>query len=247
MEFARNGEVITFYSYKGGTGRSMALANVAGLLTQEGKRVLAIDWDLEAPGLHRYFANRIDPADSNSQDKLPGVVDLMWRLCEHAGVRPGMPVEEAQKNCQRVDEFDDLAAAVGIDSLPLPVDCGSSASGQLHLMKAGAFNETYSRRVNTLPWEQLFYRAPGLFVALARYLASRYDYVLIDSRTGLTDISGICTMLMPQKLVVVFTPNRQSLEGVLDLSRQVLDYRITANDMRPIVIFLLSSLENFCR
>jgi hypothetical protein len=40
--------------------------------------------------------------------------------------------------------------------------------------------------------------------------------VLIDSRTGLTDIRGICTMLMPEKLVVVFTPNRQSLTGVID-------------------------------
>src|ERR687884_644286 len=49
------GEIITFYSYKGGTGRSMALANVAWILASNGKRVLTIDWDLEAPGLHRYF------------------------------------------------------------------------------------------------------------------------------------------------------------------------------------------------
>jgi Mrp family chromosome partitioning ATPase len=47
--------VVTFYSYKGGTGRSMALANVAWILASAGNRVLAIDWDLEAPGLHRYF------------------------------------------------------------------------------------------------------------------------------------------------------------------------------------------------
>src|SRR3989440_12218630 len=50
------GKIITFYSYKGGTGRSMALANVAWILASNGKRVLAIDWDLEAPGLHRYFS-----------------------------------------------------------------------------------------------------------------------------------------------------------------------------------------------
>jgi len=49
------GKIVTFYSYKGGTGRSMALANVAWILASNGKRVLAIDWDLEAPGLHRYF------------------------------------------------------------------------------------------------------------------------------------------------------------------------------------------------
>ncbi len=42
------GKVITFYSFKGGTGRSMALANVAWILASCGKRVLAVDWDLEA-------------------------------------------------------------------------------------------------------------------------------------------------------------------------------------------------------
>jgi len=51
----RKGSVITFYSYKGGTGRSLALSNVAWILASAGKRVLVMDWDLEAPGLHRYF------------------------------------------------------------------------------------------------------------------------------------------------------------------------------------------------
>ena len=49
------GSIVTFYSYKGGVGRSMALANVAVLLAREGLKVLAVDWDLEAPGLDRYF------------------------------------------------------------------------------------------------------------------------------------------------------------------------------------------------
>src|ERR1051325_7476018 len=54
------GRIITFYSYKGGTGRSMAVANVAWILASNGKRVLCIDWDLEAPGLHRYFHPFLD-------------------------------------------------------------------------------------------------------------------------------------------------------------------------------------------
>src|SRR5215212_2149038 len=48
--------IITFYSYKGGVGRSMALANIAVLMARRGLRVLAVDWDLEAPGLERYFS-----------------------------------------------------------------------------------------------------------------------------------------------------------------------------------------------
>ena len=51
----RGGRIVTFYSYKGGTGRTMALANVAWILASAGKKVLVADWDLEAPGLHRFF------------------------------------------------------------------------------------------------------------------------------------------------------------------------------------------------
>ena len=51
------GEIVTFYSYKGGTGRTMALANIAWLLACNGYQVLTIDWDLEAPGLHRFSSH----------------------------------------------------------------------------------------------------------------------------------------------------------------------------------------------
>lgn len=49
------GTVVTFYSYKGGVGRSFALANIAALLGRWGFRVLCVDWDLEAPGLEDFF------------------------------------------------------------------------------------------------------------------------------------------------------------------------------------------------
>jgi hypothetical protein len=68
------GRVITFYSYKGGTGRSMALANVAWILASNGYRVLAVDWDLEAPGLHRYFAPFLVDRDLTSSD---GVIEFV--------------------------------------------------------------------------------------------------------------------------------------------------------------------------
>ncbi|MEU6277028.1 tetratricopeptide repeat protein [Streptomyces populi] len=54
------GQIVTFYSYKGGVGRSFALANTAALLAQWGYRVLCVDWDLEAPGLTYFFAPHMD-------------------------------------------------------------------------------------------------------------------------------------------------------------------------------------------
>ncbi|MGC0347043.1 hypothetical protein RKD34_002623 [Streptomyces sp. SAI-218] len=80
MTGPRDGRVITFYSYKGGTGRTMALANTAWILAANGKRVLAVDWDLEAPGLHRFFHPFLDP---KALSATPGVIT------HHPGLRLG--------------------------------------------------------------------------------------------------------------------------------------------------------------
>ncbi|MGH8772304.1 MAG: hypothetical protein ACREV2_14180, partial [Burkholderiales bacterium] len=75
-------EVITFYSYKGGTGRTMALANIACLFAREGTaglRVLAIDWDLEAPGLHYYLRA---PNGGTAGQNSAGVVEYFSRALE---------------------------------------------------------------------------------------------------------------------------------------------------------------------
>ena len=56
--------IVTFYSYRGGVGRSMAMANVGEILADMGYRVIVCDWDLEAPGLERYLVTNYadDPA-----------------------------------------------------------------------------------------------------------------------------------------------------------------------------------------
>src|SRR5438876_11873823 len=52
--------VVTFYSYKGGVGRTSALVNVAYRLARRGKRVFVLDFDLEAPGIDSYGLAKTD-------------------------------------------------------------------------------------------------------------------------------------------------------------------------------------------
>jgi len=73
------GTVITFYSFKGGVGRSFALSNIAVLLARWGYRVLAIDWDLEAPGLTAYFRPLL------TEPPGAGMVDLIDDFAAGAG------------------------------------------------------------------------------------------------------------------------------------------------------------------
>ena len=48
---ANQAKNITFYSYKGGVGRTTTLALTALQIARKGKKVVVIDMDLEAPGL----------------------------------------------------------------------------------------------------------------------------------------------------------------------------------------------------
>jgi Mrp family chromosome partitioning ATPase len=73
--------IVTFYSYKGGTGRTMAAANIACLLAKAGRRVLLVDFDLEAPGVWRYFEDF-----QRGLDRQAGLIEL---LTEQATERLG--------------------------------------------------------------------------------------------------------------------------------------------------------------
>ena len=78
-----NGLIYTFYSYKGGVGRSMALANVAEYFYLKGLRVVMVDWDLEAPGLESFFYEDARKAiNMFNQVRVPvlGVVENMSYL-----------------------------------------------------------------------------------------------------------------------------------------------------------------------
>jgi MinD-like ATPase involved in chromosome partitioning or flagellar assembly len=249
MTIEPSGQIITFYSYKGGTGRTMALANVACLLAQyqhqpSGKGVLMIDWDLEAPGLHRFFHNRLELSltegllsltrERTSKDisllQQPGLIDLFMKL-DSSSQQLGLSATE-----QSEEVAADLIRNADIDSFVLKTDIPG-----LKLLTAGRFDSEYSSRVNAFNWNALYNRSPFLIHAFAEKLEEDYCCVLIDSRTGLSDISGICTMLMPSTLVVVFTPNRQSLTGVEDVIRRARTYRKQSSDLRPLVVFPLAS------
>jgi cellulose biosynthesis protein BcsQ len=223
------GQVITFYSYKGGTGRTMALANVACLLASEqaangGKPVLAIDWDLEAPGLHRYF----EPFLGGRSETQEGLIELFEDLRDR--VRPGCAPDEEEEMSEEV------VATLDVKRFAVP-----TSYPKLSFLQAGRFDDTYSTRTNTFAWPELFKTAPSLFRMLAERLAEEFSFVLIDSRTGITDTSGICTTLMPEKLVVVFTPNRQSLTGITDLVERSYAYRRGSDDVRPLIVYPLPS------
>ncbi|MFN0053681.1 MAG: KGGVGR-motif variant AAA ATPase [Planctomycetales bacterium] len=227
---AGSGRIITFYSYKGGTGRSMALANIAWILASNGRKVLAIDWDLEAPGLHRYFAPFLLEPELRQTEGLiefvrefedetltpspASVLSGLESMSEDNAMNPAAPTPIPPEKLERLADLRRYAVAV---DYPFP------KGGRLDFVPAGRQDDGYSSRVTGCRWDNLYERLGGaaFFEAVRRRLKGAYEYILIDSRTGISDTAGICTIQLPDKLVVCFTANNQSISGASAVSDSV--------------------------
>ena len=53
-----SGKTMAFHSYKGGTGKTTLIANLAALFAMQGKNVCLLDFDLYAPSLGMYFRKK---------------------------------------------------------------------------------------------------------------------------------------------------------------------------------------------
>lgn len=200
--------IVTFYSYKGGVGRTFGLANVAVLLARRGKRVLVIDWDLEAPGLHRYFRPYM------REESLPkdGIIHLLGRAMEDPTVHWEPFVAQAQ-----------VETGVGI-----------------FILSSGDQAPDYAERVRTFSWTEFFEKRQGGGV-LDRWRMEwkkAFDFVLIDSRTGITDSGGVCTVFLPDILVLVFAANEQSFARGIQVAHGVQQSRRMLAVPRPPVAVL---------
>lgn len=217
MTPSREGQVVTFYSYKGGTGRTMALANTAWILAANGQRVLVADWDLESPGLHRFYAPFLDPEQvATTGGVMDLILDYEWenarrRKEDGAGTaRPG----DWHREYARVHRY---AFSVGWEF---------PGGGSLDLLLAGRHNPDYATSVTGLNWDNFYNRLGGaqFFDALREDMKRHYDYALIDSRTGISDVAEICTIHLPDILVDCFTLSDQGIDGAAAVAARVRDY-----------------------
>jgi hypothetical protein len=188
-------ETLAFYSYKGGVGRSLLLANAARFLVTLGKGVVALDFDFEAPGLHY---------------KLGGEVGRKLNLSKSGGVVPYL-----------------LATSTGADSTSLKehlvdVSFGQEVKGWLRLMPAGpAPDRAYWSALRALGERLRFDDPSGSGLLAVLDLQARIeeelnpDYLLVDARTGVTEIGALATTVLADIVLCLFAANLESLDGTV--------------------------------
>ena len=196
--FPLQAKVVSFYSFKGGLGRTTALVLAAIQLARQGKRVALIDFDLEAPGLASLFS-----LESTELLSRRGVVDYMLDLM--------------------TNQYDDQA--ISLDDYYFSVESPNltgSQGGQLYVFPATAIVDESDKHLNYIdklsklnlqygPFEQRY--APD---TLIQQVDSKLnpDVILIDTRTGVNDIGGLVFNRYADLAFLFFFGNEQNMFGL---------------------------------
>lgn len=219
---AEQGAVTTFYSYEGGAKRNAVLAAMAHRLAARAGPVLVIDWDLAAPALH----DALLPCQAATGPARPGVLEL-FEACR--SMLEGAPRDDGRL-AERV-----LELAAWEDYIE-PV----AGRRPLYLLRAGRDNDSYARRASQFDWEGLFAACPALVRTFMQQLTRHFAHVLVAAGSGRSAVVSLCTTLVPDRLVGLFTPAPGSLEGLEGVFSRAIEYRCTHEDeQRPLLLYPL--------
>ncbi len=204
----KNTRFICFYSYKGGTGRSLALANIAYLLASNGQKVLIMDMDMEAPGQHKtdLFHEELPLAK-------PGLLELLLQWKEQFGEDQPFFIE-LKDYVRRSSIFDrDISQYSDPDSDLAIID----GNGCIDLLPVSQLvDDKFQAKLAEWDWELFYTKFNGEdFLQYLKLEISEagYDTVLIDSRTGMSEVFFVSTFSLADTVVIVSSLNRQNIEG----------------------------------
>jgi hypothetical protein len=192
--------VTTFYSFKGGVGRTTLLVNVAHVLADRGERVLIWDLDLEAPGIHQFPG--IEPPEK------------LWQsgFLEWLGDTPPCPSPEPAPAWPSQAWLNTLGRRVYATRGQQP--------GSIHVLPALGALANLGRAYGAVDWHTLFVEYPQQGLHLLGHvrdaLIAQFEptFLLIDSRTGVSDLGGFLTGFVPDCTILVGNYSVQSMQGL---------------------------------
>jgi len=275
--------IYTFYSYKGGVGRSMAVANIGAWLSELGLRVVLVDFDLEAPGLESYFASLgtdvervsdsiglIDVLESykrmlpnlelpaflaKSGETSTSIIDEAPPIVEGSQVRSrAVPGEHLRRDVHGIVEVLDAALPPLRHALHPLRATERGDGGALWLLPAGLRSgdrfKRYAESVQRFGWGDFYarYHGEAYFEWFRGQLTdpAHFDVVLVDSRTGVTEMGGVCTRQLADVVVCLAAPNLQNVEGVARMVESMLRDDVLQRRGRDLqVVMVPARVDNF--
>lgn len=198
--------IVSFYSFKGGVGRTTTLGIVARQLARAGHNVVAVDLDLEAPGLGRFF-------DVSTER---GVLDL---LSEHAATGK-LGMDDLELYSQTIKEGKGKITVFPVGTMDWS-----------YIERLACLD--YAPRANSEP--SAVETALRAMLGEIRRQREKPDYILLDARAGLHDLGGLSLHALSHVDVLVGRSGRATLDG-FQLVLEALSRRRQEQDLRIIVV-----------
>lgn len=183
---AQAAPVIAFYSFKGGMGRTTAAAAYVLRQAQAGRRLVAIDLDLDAPGLGRLLGT-----DQDSAPNPWGTADFLLES------RFRYPLTDYRHVCARSE----LVGDYPVDVFPV------GKIDDYYLRKLAKID------LDIHEDEAVHQHPVGELVARIR-AELQPDEIVVDCRAGLSPISGFMLSPLADVHVLFSTASDQALDGL---------------------------------
>jgi len=198
-EYKLSSPIVTFYSHKGGVGRTTALAAFAAFYaTHYGKKVVMIDCDFEAPG----FANFFDLAHAPPTN---GTVEyLLDRLFAGDEVKLKPYAIQISKEYAGKGELHVILAGNLSEETSIP-DAPKYGTHFRHYLESLA-------RLNVSGTEQIVEQMTDLLKDVRKEINP--DVILIDTRNGINDIFGNLGLPLSSLIVGFFANDYQTIPGL---------------------------------
>lgn len=201
--------VITFYSYKGGMGRSTTLAAFAThLALVESKNVIIIDCDFEAPGFTNFFLK-----NAGEENQRQGFIEYF------------------------LDKESGISSKNHLESYTWEVESKFSGSGSIRIMPAGNLDSHIPTndflktnlshyveglaRIDFTNQEYIIEQFTGIINDLRESFSP--DVILIDARTGFSEVMGVAAFQLSKFVVGFFRNDAQSLPGLTFFLRNMVE------------------------
>ncbi|MBJ8454422.1 AAA family ATPase [Acinetobacter bereziniae] len=179
--------VVTFFSYKGGVGRTTSLALTATFLARTGKNVFVMDCDFEAPGLINFFNS------SQVENCKNGLIEYL----NDRNFIKNLNIEDYVYNIEKSYSGNGI-----INLMPAGNIMGSNEDLISYLEGLAKIDLQGERLTNILN-------------SLVEDIKNKYkpDVILIDSRTGFNNVFGALARIS-NTIVVLAGDDAQNLPGL---------------------------------
>jgi MinD-like ATPase involved in chromosome partitioning or flagellar assembly len=192
--------VICFYSYKGGVGRTTALIQVAYILAKQGRNVVLVDLDIEAPSFHLIFKEWVDDPIHGVKY---GLVDYLY---------------------ERMVNVDPKDHKIKISDIFVPIHFDEALDGNIYVFPATKeLSYEYIFKLTQLQSNIIFENKYMEEIMDSLEKSLKFDTVFIDSRTGINQWGAFSLLGLADQTMLIASPNEENIEGlssIIDLMKR---------------------------